>query len=121
MENCIFCKMIKGEISNKKIYEDDDIYAFLDINPLSPGHTLIIPKKHTLDIQTIDKVTLEKIIDKAKMLSNEIVKKLNADGYSLVQNNGISQNIKHFHLHIIPKYNNKFEISLEDVYKKIIT
>lgn len=116
---CIFCKIAKGEIPSYKIYEDEVIYAFLDINPYSPGHTLIIPKVHTLDFQSIDNDTLVKIIDSAKKLSILITEKMEAPGYTLIQNNGSVQEVKHFHLHIIPKYNKKFNISIEDVYKKI--
>ena len=116
---CIFCKIANGEIPSKKIYEDDEVMAFLDINPLMPGHTLIVPKEHTLDFQSISMNKLMKIMDVAKMLSDKIVNKMEADGYTLIQNNGIVQDVKHFHLHIIPKYENKKEIDLDEVYKKI--
>ena len=117
--DCIFCKIIKGEIPSYKIYEDEVIYAFLDINPSSIGHTLIIPKEHTLDITTIDNNTLNHIMSKSKDIAKLLTTKLNADGFTLQQNNGFVQEVKHFHLHIIPKYLNKYEISIEEVYKKI--
>jgi len=118
--NCIFCKIVSGEIPSYKIYEDDDILAFLDINPVEPGHTLIIPKNHTLDVTTIDNDILNNILIKAKDISNVLVDKMHADGFTLVQNNGIAQEVKHFHLHVIPKYNKKIKMDIEDVYKKII-
>ena len=82
--NCIFCKIIIGEIPSYKIYEDNDILAFLDINPVQPGHTLIIPKKHTLDVTTIDNDLLMKIFDKAKDIAQILNDKMNADGFTLV-------------------------------------
>lgn len=119
MKECIFCKIINDEIPCKKIYEDEYLLSFLDINPFMPGHVLIIPKEHTLDYDTIDENTLDKIIKLAKKLSPNIVKAMNADGYTLVQNNGNVQEVKHFHLHIIPKYNKKPNISIDESHKKI--
>lgn len=116
---CIFCKIANGEIPSKKIYEDDEVMAFLDINPLMPGHTLIVPKKHTLDFQSISMSELMKIMDVAKSLSDKIVNRMDADGYTLIQNNGVAQDVKHFHLHMIPKYKEKNEMDIEEVYKKI--
>lgn len=117
--NCIFCKIINGDIPSYKIYEDEKIMAFLDVNPVTPGHTLIIPKEHTLDFTTIDNVILEHIINKAKDIAKLLDDKLSIDGFTLVQNNGIAQEVKHFHLHIIPKYKRKVILSIEDVYNKI--
>lgn len=116
---CIFCKIANGEIPSKKIYEDYEIMAFLDINPLTPGHTLIVPKEHTLDFQSISMDKLMKIMNVARELSQKIVDKMGAQGYTLIQNNGIAQDVKHFHLHIIPKYKDKLEMSVDEVYKKI--
>jgi len=117
--DCIFCKIINGEIPAYKIYEDDDLLAFLDINPVSVGHTLIIPKNHTLDFETISETELNKVMNCAKKISKLLVDKLAADGYSLAQNNGIAQEVKHFHLHVIPKYRKKISINVERVYEKI--
>ena len=109
--DCIFCKIIAGEIPSYKVYEDDLVLAFLDINPVGVGHTLIIPKKHTLDFETIPESDLENIMHVAKKISKLLCEKLEADGYSLAQNNGIAQEVKHFHLHIIPKYKTHCEPS----------
>jgi len=119
--NCIFCKIINGDLPCYRIYEDDDILVFLDVNPVSPGHSLIIPKKHTLDLMEIDNDILNKIMNKAKDIAKILVNKLDADGFTLVQNNGIAQEVKHFHLHVIPKYSKKVTLELEDVYNKIIS
>lgn len=118
--NCIFCKIIKGDISSYKIYEDDLVYAFLDINPDSPGHTLIIPKKHYQDLFSIDNDTLIHIFDVARILKEKLEEKLNIDGLTLIQNNGDVQEVKHFHLHLKPYYNNKNNMNIEEVYKKIM-
>ncbi len=127
--DCIFCKIVEGKIPSLKIYEDDVILAFLDINPDSNGHTLIIPKKHYKDINDIDEKTLCHIYSKAKDIMKLLEEKLNADGFSLLQNNGSVQEVKHYHLHIKPYYNNKPSIKLvkdsfliedaNEIYKKI--
>ena len=117
--DCVFCKIVNGEIPAYKVYEDEKIMAFLDINPYSPGHTLIIPKEHTLDITTIPTDTLNYIMDKARDIALLVTKKLDAPGYTLIQNNGFVQEVKHFHLHIIPKYMKNYEISVQEAYKKI--
>ena len=118
--DCIFCKIINGDIPSYKVYEDNLVYAFLDINPDSPGHTLIIPKKHYQDLVNIDNETLLHIFDVARILKKKLEEKLNIDGLTLIQNNGDVQEVKHFHLHLKPYYNNKIDMDIEDVYKKIM-
>lgn len=117
--DCIFCKIVKGEIPSYKVYEDDKIMAFLDINPYAPGHTLIIPKEHTLNLETISDATLNHIINKARDIAKLVSTRLGAPGYTLIQNNGFVQEVKHFHLHVIPKYRENFEMNIKDVYEKI--
>ena len=105
--NCVFCKIINGEIPSYTIYEDEIVKVFLDIHPDSNGHMLIIPKKHILDITTMDNDTFThmlKITQKMKCLLEE---KLHIDGLTLIQNNGDIQDVKHFHLHLKPYYNIK--------------
>ena len=103
---CIFCKIVKREIDSAKIYEDDDILAFLDVHPFSKGHTLVIPKKHFENIFDIDKDILQKVIIVTKNISEKIRDSLNADGIRLSQSNGsvAGQEMMHFHLHVIPRY-----------------
>lgn len=120
MNDCIFCKIANKEIPSKIIFEDDLIIAFLDVNPESNGHTLIIPKKHFKDIDDIDDSTLLKILECAKNIKKTLCKKLNCDGITLIQNNGDCQEVKHFHLHLRPYYKKKENISLDDIYKKIM-
>ncbi len=104
MDNCLFCKIIKGEISSYKVYEDEFVLAFLDINPESLGHTLVIPKKHFNNYEDIDLETINSINKAGKIVYNKIKDKLKPDGIRLVQNNGIIQDILHYHLHIVPVY-----------------
>ncbi len=117
--DCVFCKIINGELPSYKIYEDEKIMAFLDINPNSPGHTLIIPKEHVLDLCSISDEMLHYIMSKARDIAELLTQKLDASGFSLVQNNGSVQEVKHFHLHIIPKYSKQKRLSIEKVYEKI--
>lgn len=95
------------------------VLCFLDINPLSSGHTLIIPKKHFKDISDIDSEYLSSINDATKYVYNLLMSKLGPDGIRIVQNNGICQEIKHYHVHLIPVYNDMLDMDIEDVYNKI--
>ncbi len=106
--NCIFCKIVAGEIPCDKIYEDESVLAFLDIKPFTKGHTLVIPKKHFENIFDIQGEALEKVIIVAKSISEKIKNNLKADGIRLSQSNGkvAGQDMMHFHLHIIPRYEN---------------
>lgn len=110
--DCIFCKIINGDIPCLKIYEDDLVLAFLDINPDSDGHTLIIPKKHFTDLNDIDLNTLTRINEVSKKLKKELEEKLGCDGISLLQNNGFVQEVKHYHLHLKPYYKGKVSIEM---------
>lgn len=107
MKDCIFCKIINNEIPSMKIYEDDIIIVFLDVNPDSDGHTLIIPKTHYKDINHIPDDVLLHIYKTSKKIMKLLQNKLNCDGFSLLQNNGDVQEVKHYHLHIKPYYNGK--------------
>lgn len=106
----IFCKIINNEIPAYKLYEDDEILMFLDINPNSNGHTLIVPKKHYVDLDDIDPELFKKIIIKAKDFKKVLEDYLHCDGVTMVQNSGIVEEVKHFHVHLIPKYKEKQEI-----------
>lgn len=118
--NCIFCKIMNNEIPSYTVYEDDIVKIFLDINPDSNGHLLIVPKKHILDLNDMDNNTLMHIMDLAKKYRLILKEKLKIDGLTLIQNNGMIQDVKHFHLHLKPYYKeiaNKLE--LEEVFNII--
>ncbi|MDD5098682.1 MAG: HIT family protein, partial [Candidatus Pacebacteria bacterium] len=105
MENCIFCKIINNEIPCYKIYEDEFVLAFLDINPVVIGHTLIIPKKHFENIFEAEDEYLERIITASKKISLKMKEALGVEGINLYQANGLiaGQTVFHFHLHILPQ------------------
>ena len=104
MDNCIFCKIISGEIPSKKIYEDDNVIVILDLHPACDGHSLIIPKKHITDMIEMDCETINKVWDVTKKLTPTLMEKMNATALSLRVNYGDSQEIKHFHMHLLPNY-----------------
>ena len=114
--DCLFCKIVSGDIPSYKIYEDEIVIAFLDINPDSNGHTLIIPKKHYLDMDDIPLDTLNHIFKVAKELKVKLDSKLNTDGLTFVQNNGAIQEVKHFHLHLKPYYKDNELKNVEEIY-----
>ncbi len=117
--DCIFCKIVNGDIPSYTIYEDDTLKCFLDINPESNGHTLIIPKKHYKDLFDIPNDTLIHIIDTARNLEKVLKEKLNIEGITLIQNNGDAQEVKHFHLHLKPYYNNNELVDVKEIYEKL--
>ena len=106
MDDCLFCKIIKGEIPSYTVYENDKIKAFLDINPVTNGHCVIIPKKHIVDVEEIDSEISIEIDEASKKIIGIYKSKLNIDGATRIQNNGYGQEIKHYHMHIIPRYEN---------------
>jgi len=118
--DCIFCKIINGDIPSYTIYEDELVKCFLDINPDSNGHTLIIPKKHFTCLDDIDNDTLLHVMNTARKLKKQLEDKLNIDGLTLIQNNGDVQEVKHYHLHLKPYYkDSKEKISVEEIFNTL--
>lgn len=111
---CIFCKIINGDIPSKKVYEDKDVLAILDISQATKGHTLVIPKKHYDNILSINEDDYLAVMKKVKELSNKIVTNLGAEGVNVLNNcNEVAgQSVMHFHVHIIPRYK-KDDLKLE--------
>ena len=105
--DCLFCKMVDGSIPTNKIYEDDYVIAILDLHPSANCHTLVIPKKHYADLMNIDNEYLIHINDAAKKIIPVIMDKTNAKSLSARVNYGELQEIKHYHLHLLPDYNIK--------------
>ncbi len=119
--DCIFCKIINGDIPSYTVYEDEYVKCFLDIDPESNGHTLIIPKKHFQNIKDIELDYITKVFEAAKKVVKLLDDAFNPDGYRLTQNNGNIQDVLHYHLHVIPTYKTKQDkLNLEEVYNKII-
>ena len=117
--DCLFCKIINGDIPSYTLYEDDDVLCFLDINPLSKGHTLVIPKKHYKDINDIPLEELNSINDASKKIVKLLTNTYKPNGIKLIQNNGSVQEIKHYHLHIIPVYNRNKKVEVSVVYNEL--
>ncbi len=108
MEDCIFCKIAKGEIPSAKVYENDRVFAFLDIAPVSKGHTIVIPKEHHKDLLDLPDDLLAETAKALKKIAKAIVKAVNADGFNIGKNNGAAagQAVMHSHFHIIPRFEN---------------
>lgn len=105
-DDCIFCRIVKGELPCYKLYEDDAIVSFLDIFPIHPGHALVVPKKHSVDIFDTDENTMKRMISVAKNLSPAVMKAAKADAINIGMNNGeaAGQEVPHAHMHIVPRY-----------------
>jgi len=108
MADCIFCKIIAGEIPSNTIYEDDEFKVFLDVNPASKGHALIVPKVHYANLYDIDEEVAGRVMKLAKKLAIRMTKVLGCDGFNILQNNNeaAGQTVFHFHVHLIPRYEN---------------
>ncbi len=105
-ENCIFCKIARKEAPASIVYEDGNVMVFMDIRPVSKGHTLIIPKQHIVDIYGMPDQLLAAVHMVTKKIAVAVKKVTNADGISIVQQNGkaAGQDIFHFHVHVIPRF-----------------
>ncbi len=107
-DSCIFCKIARGEIPSYKVYEDDVVLAFLDVNPSSRGHTLVVPKEHFDDMTKCPKDILDYCFEVAQLIAQAQIKELGATGANVLTNIGKSagQSVRHFHIHVIPRYDN---------------
>jgi len=103
---CVFCKIIAGEIPAYKVYEDEKVLSFLDISPINPGHTLVIPKNHYANLSDIPETGLSDLILRVKKVAALLTEKLNFSDYTISENNGAlaGQSVTHFHFHIIPRF-----------------
>ncbi len=106
--DCIFCKIVKGELPCEKVLETDNVLAFMDLYPVNKGHVLVIPKKHYFRLDEIDTPSLHQMIEAAQRIASAQVYALSAEGYNLLMNNGevAGQEILHAHLHVIPRFSN---------------
>ena len=104
--DCLFCKIKNGEIPSKKVYEDEYVYAFMDIGPLTKGHTLLIPKEHVANVFEMSEETAANLFKVAPRIANAIKDTFKPAGMNLLNNNGApaGQSVFHFHLHFIPRY-----------------
>lgn len=106
--DCIFCKIAGGEIPSRTLYEDEMFRVILDLGPATKGHALILPKEHADNLYELPDETAGAVMKLAKKMAVKMTERLGADGFNLVQNNGeaAGQTVKHFHLHLIPRYIN---------------
>lgn len=129
MKDCIFCKIVNKEINSSTVYEDELVKVFLDVNPITNGHMLIIPKKHHENILDMDNEVIMHSIKLIKEKLYPLVKtKLNCDGLTISQNNFYGQEVKHFHIHVIPRYTNDLDkhtynkdiiLPVDEIYSKL--
>jgi histidine triad (HIT) family protein len=105
MDDCVFCKMVAGQIPVTKIYEDDAVLSFLDIGPISDGHTLVIPKQHFEKLNDCPAELAGKVCSHLGRIAEAVAGAMNADGYNVLCNNGraAGQLVGHLHFHIIPR------------------
>jgi len=106
MCDCIFCKIISGEIPCAKVYENEHVIAFLDISQVTKGHTLVVPKIHKKDIFELTPEISSKLFEVVPRIANAIKEKFSPIGLNLLNNNGeaAGQTVFHYHMHIIPRY-----------------
>lgn len=111
-DNCIFCKVIEGEIPSHVLYEDEQFKVILDVNPATKGHALILPKEHYANLYELPEETAADAMKLAQRMMRKMTEKLDCDGFNIVQNNGetAGQTVFHFHMHLIPRYKNDGEI-----------
>ena len=104
--DCVFCAIAAGEIPSFKVYEDDLVLAYLDINPCSKGHTLVIPKAHTTGLLDTSDEMLAALLARVKKVAARLREVLSCDGFNILQNNGAAagQSVFHIHFHIVPRY-----------------
>ena len=104
-KNCVFCKIAKGEIKQKKVMESDSFFSILDIHPENPGHTLVIPKQHYVTLLDIPNKLGSEMLEFAKKVASELLDDKYGDGFNLVMNNlrVAGQVVMHSHIHVIPR------------------
>ncbi len=105
MTDCIFCKILSKEINSHKVYENDSVLAFLDVLPMSPGHTIIIPKEHIADVESISESQLAEMTRAFKLIGKAMIEGLGVEGYSVFLDNksAANQHVPHIHFHVVPR------------------
>lgn len=105
MQGCIFCRIVAGEIPSSKVYEDERILSFMDINPVTPGHTLVIPKAHANEVACLSAEDLAAIGRALGRIAPAVMKAVGAEGYNILNNRGAvaGQAVEHVHFHVIPR------------------
>ena len=105
MNDCIFCKIINGELPSKTVHEDDLIKVIMNINPNTNGHLLVLPKEHYTNLMDTPNEIITHSLDVVREnIYPKLKEKINCEGLTLAENNELGQEIKHFHIHLIPRY-----------------
>lgn len=106
MADCIFCKIIAGEIPSSKVYEDDQVVAFLDISQVTPGHTLVVPKQHFRNLLEMDAGSVSQLFARVPDIARKVMKATGAKGMNILNNNEeiAGQTVFHTHVHLAPRY-----------------
>ena len=106
MSDCIFCKIISGEIPSAKVYEDEEVYAFLDISQVTKGHTLLIPKTHKKNIFEFSQEQASRLFQRVPIIAEALKATYSPEGLNILNNNGetAGQTVFHYHIHLIPRY-----------------
>ena len=106
MADCIFCKIIAGEIPSSKVYEDNQVVAFLDISQVTPGHTLVVPKQHFRNLLEMDADSSSQLFDRVPDIARKVMKATGAAGMNIINNNEeiAGQTVFHTHVHLAPRY-----------------
>ncbi|MBF7095024.1 HIT family protein [Streptococcus sp. HF-1907] len=115
MNDCIFCKIVAGEIPSSKVYEDDQVLAFLDISQTTPGHTLLIPKRHVRNVLEMEADLASTTFSRLPKIARALQKATNAVGMNIINNNEeiAGQTVFHAHIHLVPRYDEKDGIKIE--------
>ena len=117
MEQCLFCGIVAGKIPAKKVYEDDHVIGFLDINPRNPGHTLVIPKKHAETLLDMSEKDAGRLFESVQKVAAIVKNGTSSQGISIGQSNGqaAGQVVRHVHVHVIPRFANEGPVGLEGI------
>jgi histidine triad (HIT) family protein len=134
MDNCLFCRIVSGELPATIVYEDDDSVAFLDHRPLFHGHTLLVPREHVETLGDLSSKTIGPYFEAAQLLSRAVEAAMDAEGTFVAMNNRVSQSVPHLHVHVVPRRRKdglkgffwprtkyKSDEEMEEVKKKIAT
>lgn len=119
MDNCIFCQIVAGQLPASKVYEDDDVLAFLDISQVTKGHTLVIPKKHVRNLLDMSEATASKVFSKVPRIARAVQKATGASGVNLLNNSEevAGQTVFHAHIHILPRFSQEDDFAFTFVTK----
>ena len=117
MSDCIFCKILAGEIPASKVYEDEQVLAFLDISQVTPGHTLVVPKEHHRNLLEMDAASASQLFAKIPVIAQKVMKATQADGMNILANceEVAGQTVFHTHVHLVPRYGDEDDLKIDFV------